>query len=70
MIAIGHVIGTCSICGGPVGYPAVWMGVVPPPISCGSCGAVKANEYGPVVEMEPYQQRTITTTTWPPKKES
>lgn len=64
MYALGQVIGTCSICGGPVGYPATWMGIHPPPASCGACGAEKANPYGPVIQMQPSGVRTFTSTTY------
>lgn len=45
-----EIIGTCSLCGGPV-----WRSVEPtpdsPPARCESCGAEVANNYGPVLPM-------------------
>ena len=32
-------IGTCSLCGGDVICASPWMGVMPPPTRCLSCGA-------------------------------
>lgn len=52
-IPLGHaVIGTCSLCGGPVTVPSVWMGLIPPTPTCSSCGATKKAAYGPVIHME------------------
>lgn len=48
-----QVIGTCSLCGGPVQIPRNWMGVSEPEPSCGKCGASKAQPNGPVIEMRP-----------------
>lgn len=45
------VIGTCSICGGAVTVPTAWSGVVPPVPTCASCGAIKNQPYGPVIDM-------------------
>ena len=45
-------IGTCSLCGGRVVVPEVWMSVEPTVPECESCGATK-REHGPVIEMEP-----------------
>lgn len=45
------VIGTCSICGGAVTVPVAWCGVVPPVPTCASCGAIKKQSYGPVIDM-------------------
>jgi hypothetical protein len=58
------IIGTCSLCGGRVSTPGIWMGVVPPTPTCESCGAVKA-DHGPVIDMKPAprRQRARTTTT-------
>lgn len=44
-------IGTCSNCGGRVTVPTEWLGIHPPVPSCQSCGAMKAEPYGPVVKM-------------------
>lgn len=46
------IIGTCSRCGGPVGYPTVWYGTVPPVPTCSHCGATAKNPYGPVIPTE------------------
>ena len=56
-------IGTCSVCGGPVSVPAVWHGIIPPRPTCERCGAIKADDYGPVIPMIPNSQRTIIKTT-------
>lgn len=48
-----RTIGTCSICGGPVIVPDIWLGIVPPDPECGSCGAVKRESHGPVIDMQP-----------------
>lgn len=53
MIGSAQTIGTCSLCGGPVQLPAIWMAVVPPTPTCGRCGAVQKSSFGPVIEMEP-----------------
>jgi hypothetical protein len=52
-------IGTCSLCGGRVSVPSIWMGIIPPTPTCESCGATM-REHGPVVEMTP-ARRTVTT---------
>lgn len=44
------IIGTCSLCGGPVESPDTWLGTLPAPVTCKSCGAVKP-QYGPVIDM-------------------
>ncbi len=46
------IIGTCSICGGPVTVPAAWSGIIQPPPTCQSCGAVSAH-HGQIIEMRP-----------------
>lgn len=58
-----HVIGTCSICGGAVVVPLVWMCVIPPVPRCESCGAVEAVNNGPVINMKrgPGAVRHFTT---------
>jgi hypothetical protein len=48
-----RTIGTCSICGGAVVTPDVWLGVVPPTPECSSCGAQPRRSHGPVIEMRP-----------------
>jgi len=45
-------IGRCSICGGAVTMPDIWMGINPPVPTCESCGAT-AKPRGPVIDMEP-----------------
>jgi len=50
-----HIIGTCSLCGGPVTSEAVvWHGTTPCVNrgACEKCGAVQKHPYGPVIEME------------------
>ena len=47
-----NVIGTCSICNGPVTVPEYWGGAVPPAPTCAKCGAIKAQPYGQVVPMQ------------------
>lgn len=47
-----NIVGTCSLCGGPVKVPEMWMGIDPPIPQCSSCGASKKNKYGNVIEME------------------
>lgn len=44
------IIGTCSICGGEVQVPNMWMGVIAPKPTCNRCGAVEDNN-GPVIPM-------------------
>lgn len=51
------IIGTCSECGGAVGIPDVWGGVIPPTPTCTRCGAVAAN-HGPVIPMIKPQSET------------
>ncbi len=59
------VIGTCSICGGPVMVPAVWYGIEPPIPTCRNCGAVREQTYGPIIPMRPNLTR-ISSTIFPP----
>lgn len=47
-----HTIGTCSLCGGRVSVPRMWMGIYPPIPTCDSCGATKKHPHGGTVEME------------------
>jgi len=42
-------IGSCSLCGGDVRLPLVWMGVIPPNAQCSRCGAIE-DKRGPVIE--------------------
>ena len=43
-----QIIGTCSLCDGPVKMPSM---MVDPVARCARCGAVPKAPYGPVVEM-------------------
>lgn len=54
------VQGTCSLCGGQVVVPAVWMSAVPPTPTCLGCGAVAAS-HGPVIPMQRPTQPTAPT---------
>jgi hypothetical protein len=46
------VIGTCSLCGGPVEQYAYLFIVGPfPPAECRSCGAKEKQGHGPVIPM-------------------
>lgn len=56
------VLGTCSLCGGPVCVPAVWSSIIPPTPTCSRCGAVKADAYGEVIKMRPARPVVIKTT--------
>lgn len=48
------IIGTCSICHGPVAtYDGPWEGTQKPIPTCMQCGAAKKNPHGPIVDMEP-----------------
>jgi len=48
------ILGTCSICGGPVTIPKFWNSQIPPVPSCNNCGATKKQpHYGAKIEMEP-----------------
>lgn len=55
-------VGTCSLCGGRVTVPDVWMSIIPPTPTCEQCGAVAA-EHGPVIPMRPAQPVRISTGT-------
>jgi len=57
------VVGTCSLCGGPVCVPTIWMSVVPPTPTCANCGAMEDRRpnYGPVIPMVP-----TNNTRWTP----
>lgn len=49
-----QTVGRCSICGGRVSVPAVWMGIYPPTPTCDKCGATAKPEDGlPVIPMTP-----------------
>jgi hypothetical protein len=47
------IIGTCSICRGPVEVPNNWLCTIPPAPSCKRCGANADDDYGPVIAMRP-----------------
>lgn len=49
---MSNVLGTCSICGGPVMVPEFWGGSIPPTPTCQKCGATKAQPHGPVIPMD------------------
>ncbi len=53
-------IGTCSLCGGPVSVPSMWMSIIPPVPTCGACGAVEA-PHGPVIQMQPQRYTFVVT---------
>lgn len=52
------VVGTCSLCSGPVEVPAIWHGVNPPEKKCAKCGAVAA-DHGPVIKMRPMNKEGL-----------
>jgi len=56
-----RVIGTCSICKGPVTVPTLWGGILPPTPTCSRCGAA-ARPSGPVIPMEPPVTRQFCPT--------
>jgi hypothetical protein len=56
------IVGTCSLCKGPVATPGVWMGTVPAPRRCQRCGAHAKEDYGPVIEMDPVTRYEPTLT--------
>lgn len=43
-------LGQCSLCGGDVTVPQVYMSTNPPVPTCDRCGAVKRGD-GPVIDM-------------------
>lgn len=49
------IIGTCSLCQGPVAIIEPWMGTHSCVPTCQNCGARKKDPYGPVIEMVPYK---------------
>lgn len=57
-----QVIGTCSLCGGPVTVPTFWWGTVPPTPTCERCSATQRQSYGPVIPME--RRQPAWTLTW------
>lgn len=54
------IVGTCSLCNGPVVVPNVWYGTVPPTPTCSSCGAIAA-AHGPVIPMVQPRRRLAVT---------
>lgn len=46
------IIGTCSICGGPVVVPTVWYSTEHPTPQCKRCFAYKDDDFGPVIKMK------------------
>lgn len=50
------IIGKCSICGGRVTVPHIWMSVEPPSPTCDGCHAVAENT-GPVIPMRPIAEK-------------
>lgn len=46
------IVGTCSICSGPVCVPTAYHSIVPPTPKCNDCGATAKRNYGPVVPMD------------------
>lgn len=53
---MNNVIGRCSICGGNVTIPEVWMSTRRPVPRCENCGAVADNGL-PVIRMIPRKSR-------------
>lgn len=49
------IIGTCSLCKGPVAIIEPWAGTMPCVPTCQRCGARKKDPFGPTIEMEPYK---------------
>ena len=45
------ILGTCSLCGGPVGIPKIYFSTIPPTPTCLICKAFKKENYGPVIDM-------------------
>lgn len=57
-----QIVGTCSLCGGPVTVLTTSWSVVAPTPVCSRCGATKKEDFGPVIEMEP---KKYTVSSWP-----
>lgn len=55
------IVGTCSICSGPVCVPTAYHSIVPPVPKCNDCGATAKRNYGPVIPMNTVSQ----VTKWP-----
>lgn len=58
------VIGTCSVCGGPVTIPTVWHGTNPPIARCSSCGATPAEGHGPIIPMKIGERYGVSRTAY------
>lgn len=60
------IVGTCSLCGGPVAVPNVWYSTLPPRPKCQQCGAKKRpDDHGPIIEMEPDENaKPIDSVPW------
>ena len=54
------VIGTCSLCGGPVVLDEPWYGLTPQTPRCSHCNATNKRPYGPLIDME--KSRPYSTT--------
>lgn len=54
------IVGTCSICGGPVVIPSIILSTVQPTPFCRKCGARKVEDYGPTIKMEPLSKKSGT----------
>jgi hypothetical protein len=46
-----RTIGSCSLCGGAVRVPLVWMSIFAPTAECADCGALGSGN-GPVIPMK------------------
>ena len=57
------IIGSCSICGGPVLVHESWFCAIPDVPTCAKCGATKADSHGPVIPMAPAAPWPTTTLT-------
>lgn len=57
------IVGTCSICSGPVCVPTAYHSIVPPTPKCADCGATAKRNYGAVIPMEATAPARIRT--WP-----
>lgn len=51
-----RTVGTCSLCGGRVTVPRVFLSVDPPIPTCQGCGATQKQPHGPVMDMVPPQK--------------
>jgi hypothetical protein len=49
---MNQIVGTCSICTGPVTVPKAWFGPSRPVPACESCGATARSPHGPVIDMQ------------------